>query len=888
MKKIVIGFGIVLVLVLVLAVLAPFFVDLNKYKDTILEQIEPYVPRKVDFKHIEMTIFTGLGAEIQGLTVSDNPAFSDGNFLTLESLQVRVQILPLLKKQIKVKKVVLDRPVVHLARNEQGEFSFSDLAGGGANDPEPGSFPTNFQQPEKPTVPSSPSEPAAQEDAGGVPVFLAGLLVDELEIEKGKVVYQDAVLYPGARPLVIGELDLRVEDLSLQRPVSLELAANLLESAEQNVIVSGKVGPVGEELLLEKMPLDLRISLKSLPLQTIQGDLTKGFPYQVLSGNLSIEADAKGSLEEKILSEADVNIDGLVLQESGKEDNREKTEKLHVSLAQKSVFQYSGQKIEIQSAAVSVNRNQILLKGSLTSLFSSPKWDLEVWTEDFHPFALVELFPMFSGSFPSDLEMVGPTEINVQSAGSMEKLHLEARLDMNGMNIRYKDVFRKAAGVPLSLDCNMDKEASRYTLKELKLTLHHLLMNVSGEVVSEKKTRFGLLAQTHPVSLKGWDALVPLLSPYRLDGSFFLRSSVRGTPDDASVNLQVSSDRITFRLPPTETQAASGTEGDAGVLEAVAVEVQAKKRSEKIQGTGKMEVKKGEVMTVAFERFLSSIHYSPDRVKISGLELRIFQGSVHGVGSYDIQNKGWTFKPVIKGIAVQEALDKLTEYKNLFSGTFSGNFEASGFSEKGKEEDLRADGTFRIAKGELKNFDLLGNVLNSLFQVKGVAQFLGGSRGEVKEHDTTRFEWLEGTFSMKGKKLLLDPLQLHNVSTSHATDSDVLVDGTVALDADLLNMKGKVILSKNHSQELAREADVLNALLNTEKRAVLPITLKGSIQKPVPFLDTEYVVGAVSRYYTRKGVDKGMEQLQKELGWPKGKKEGGSEPVEDLLKGLFR
>ena len=62
MKRIGIILGILLILAFLGAVLAPFLIDLNRYKDTILSQIEPYVPREVDFEHIELTVLSGLGA----------------------------------------------------------------------------------------------------------------------------------------------------------------------------------------------------------------------------------------------------------------------------------------------------------------------------------------------------------------------------------------------------------------------------------------------------------------------------------------------------------------------------------------------------------------------------------------------------------------------------------------------------------------------------------------------------------------------------------------------------------------------------------------------------------------------------------------------------------
>ena len=104
------------------------------------------------------------------------------------------------------------------------------------------------------------------------------------------------------------------------------------------------------------------------------------------------------------------------------------------------------------------------------------------------------------------------------------------------------------------------------------------------------------------------------------------------------------------------------------------------------------------------------------------------------------------------------------------------------------------------------------------------------------------------------------------------------------LQKQLLDMKGKVILAKRHSEELAQKAEVMKALYNAEQRVVLPITLKGKTKKPVASLDTEYVLGAISRYYTRQGVEK----LREQLGLPAEKSEGEETPGERLLRELFK
>jgi hypothetical protein len=190
----------------------------------------------------------------------------------------------------------------------------------------------------------------------------------------------------------------------------------------------------------------------------------------------------------------------------------------------------------------------------------------------------------------------------------------------------------------------------------------------------------------------------------------------------------------------------------------------------------------------------------------------------------------------------------------------------------------------------LKNFNLVGSVTDTLFGLKGMDQKLKSSRGELREHESTRFDWFDGAFELSKGVLRLEGLRLRNVGTSKATDADALLDGNVYLDKQQLDLKGKVILAKRHSAELAAQSEVMKALYNAEQRVVLPITLKGKTDKPIVFLDTEYVLGAISRYYARQGV----ERLREQLGLPEKKEEGeegeeGEEkPGERLLRELFK
>jgi hypothetical protein len=111
------------------------------------------------------------------------------------------------------------------------------------------------------------------------------------------------------------------------------------------------------------------------------------------------------------------------------------------------------------------------------------------------------------------------------------------------------------------------------------------------------------------------------------------------------------------------------------------------------------------------------------------------------------------------------------------------------------------------------------------------------------------------------------------------------------LDTKALDLKGRLILSLKDSTNLAKQAEPLKALLTEEGRMVLPISVTGTIQKPMPFLDSQYVIGALAKYYAKKELEKGLNKLGEKLGLPKKQpkdQQKTGKPVEELLKELLR
>src|SRR5207249_629285 len=79
-------------------------------------------------ERLGLTFRGGLGVALEGVTISDDPAFDAAEpFLTARRLGMRLSLLPLLRRRLVVDRVVVDEPVVRLVRDRAGRLNVSTL-----------------------------------------------------------------------------------------------------------------------------------------------------------------------------------------------------------------------------------------------------------------------------------------------------------------------------------------------------------------------------------------------------------------------------------------------------------------------------------------------------------------------------------------------------------------------------------------------------------------------------------------------------------------------------------------------------------------------------------------------------------------------------------------
>jgi AsmA protein len=210
---------------------------------------------------IEKSFFPWLGANIGQLQLSNAPGFGDAPFAQLQTVQVKIKLLPLFKKQIVIDQVVVHGLKLQLARNAQGVSNWDDLMA-----------PQQTEKPTKPPAAPTPQAPAKGEPAAPISKQIAALQVGGIDIRDAAIVWDDR--QAGTR-YELSALDLQTGEVRLGQPFSVELSMQFKASqpqAQGKLQWSAQVDaqPEHKQFHLRGMQLVADISGEALPKSPVE------------------------------------------------------------------------------------------------------------------------------------------------------------------------------------------------------------------------------------------------------------------------------------------------------------------------------------------------------------------------------------------------------------------------------------------------------------------------------------------------------------------------------------------------------------------------------------------------------------------------------------------
>jgi AsmA protein len=237
--------GCLVVIIIAAMLLIPMFVDVQKYKPMLESKVTEATGRPFSVgDDLHLSLFPWAGVSFSDLRLGNPTGFADKDFVTVKSFEVRIKLLPLISKDIQIKRFVVNEPRIILLTDKKGR--------------------ANWEQPEQPSKDSSTrqEEKAPPVDVGKFELPIGALTVGNLAINNGSALWDDRS--SGTRK-EITKINLALKDVSLEKPVAVKFSA-LID--QQPISIEGSVGPLGQGLQVGDIPVDL--SLKALEQLTMR------------------------------------------------------------------------------------------------------------------------------------------------------------------------------------------------------------------------------------------------------------------------------------------------------------------------------------------------------------------------------------------------------------------------------------------------------------------------------------------------------------------------------------------------------------------------------------------------------------------------------------------
>lgn len=269
--------GIVSLVVVAAVILAPRFLDPNRYHGLIVSEIESAVGGKVTLGRMSWGITHRIWLEVDGLSIVDASAFPGDVELTRIRGEVSIPQLLLLRL------VLQDLRVKGRVASFRLEPSVTDT-------PSPAGEPSSADAP--PTL--------------GVEIVQIALAIDRLEID-------DALSLPGKMQThVFGDVELTARDLAPGKTMSFELSLqDKAPTGLGTLKAHGMFNGLTKAFTLDNPNLKMKVALSELNVDAVKPYFA-GIPaHSQLSGTISTTVDYEGDLGQNLQAEGTIDLGRL-------------------------------------------------------------------------------------------------------------------------------------------------------------------------------------------------------------------------------------------------------------------------------------------------------------------------------------------------------------------------------------------------------------------------------------------------------------------------------------------------------------------------------------------------------------------------------------------------
>jgi len=245
--------GIIVGILILIALVLPFVINVNSFRPRIESELTTALGRKVSVGNLVLSIWSG-SLSADDIAIADDPTFSNSPFIRAKSLGVGVEVMPLIfSKTLHITDLTLTDPQVSLLRARSGRWNFSTI---GKAAPQKNAAP-----PKQAAAPASTEKSSSPAESNSDQSFQQNLSVGKLSIKDGVVSIGDTGNASKAR--VYKNVNVTVKDFAFSSQFPFTLSADLPGGG--TIKLDGNAGPINPSDAAAT-PLQAKLNLKSLDL----------------------------------------------------------------------------------------------------------------------------------------------------------------------------------------------------------------------------------------------------------------------------------------------------------------------------------------------------------------------------------------------------------------------------------------------------------------------------------------------------------------------------------------------------------------------------------------------------------------------------------------------
>lgn len=491
---------VVVVLVAIVAAL-PFIINANQFKPQLQSQLSSALGRDVKVGNLKLSILSGSVA-VEDISIADNPSFSGSPFVNAKSLNVSVELKPLIfSKSIRISGIALDHPSITLIQSNSGTWNFSDLASG-----------------------KTAGQPTDSKESGS----FSGkeVLVKELKITDGQV----TIVHQGQsrKPSIYNEVNITANNLSRTTAFPFSISASM--PGKGTLKVEGKAGPLNDhDMMLTPMTAELAVKDFNL--------VASGFvePGSGLGGILNFSG-TMNSDGRQVVSKGKASVDKLQVVKSGAPAGKP------VELQYAVTYNLQQRNGNLGDTSIGSGKAMAHLNGTYEIRGTDILMKMQLRGTDMPVQDLQALLPALGIALPKGASLQGGSlNAKLTAEGPVDRIVTSGTAEINKTRLVGFDLSGKMAalsslvGLRSSRDTEIDKFAStmRMAPEGIQVSSLQLIMPAIGElsgdgrIAADQSLDFTMQAMLKPAGTLG-TGLSRLVKGGALNLPFF----VRGTASD--------------------------------------------------------------------------------------------------------------------------------------------------------------------------------------------------------------------------------------------------------------------------------------------------------------------------------------------------------------------